>query len=140
MSDAIETQGFTFEIAADDGSPITYTAVGEVVSFNGFDGKAAEIDVTHLQSTAKEFLMGLQDFGSFSIEVSYLPADAGQVAMRAAKASRDRQIFRCTFSDSSTAVFNGYVLSNPVSGGVDAKVNGSFDIRITGSVTFDDGA
>ena len=93
-----------------------------------------------LQSAAKEFLMGLQDFGSFNIEVNYLAADPGQAAMRAAKASRERQIFRCTFSDSSTAVFDGYVFSNPVSGGVDAKVNGSFDIRITGDVTFDDGA
>ena len=135
MADAIETQGFYFRIGNGD-SPLTYTEVKEVTSFNGFDGQAAEIDVTHLQSTAKEFLMGLQDFGSFSIECSYLAADSGQDKMRAAKASRAIQDFKIEFSDASYATFQGYVLSAPVSGGVDAKVDTSFAVRITGSVTF----
>lgn len=136
MANAIETQGFTFGVSVTGTSPITYTAVGEVTSFNGFDGAAAEIDVTHLQSAAKEFLMGLQDFGNFTIECNYLPADTGQDLLRSAKASRDLHYFRATFSDASTATFSGYVLSAPVSGGVDAKVDGSFQIRITGDVTF----
>lgn len=136
MANAIETQGFKFEIADPAVSPLIYVAVGEVVSFSGFDGQAAEIDVTHLQSTAKEWLMGLQDFGTFSIECNFLNSDAGQDDMRAAKASRDVQAFRCTFSDNSTATFQGYVLSAAISGGVDAKVDGSFSVRVTGNVTF----
>lgn len=135
MANAIETQGFTFEIGNGD-SPLTYTAVGEISNFSGFDGQAAEIDVTHLQSTAKEFLMGLQDFGSFSLDANYLPSDAGQVLMRAGKTSRAVQDFRATFSDSSTATFQGFVLSATTSGGVDSKVDTSFSIRITGVVTF----
>lgn len=135
MANAIETQGFYFRIGNED-SPLTYTEVKEVTSFTGFDGQAAEIDVTHLQSTAKEFLMGLQDFGSFSIECNYLPADSGQDKMRAAKNSREIQDFKVEFSDASTATFQGYVTSAPVSGGVDAKVDTSFAIRITGTVTF----
>lgn len=136
MSDAIESQGFTFEIGDDGDSPVTYTEIGEITSFNGFDGQAAEIDVTHLGSTAKEFLMGLQDFGTFNLEVNYLPADTGQAALRAAKASREIQSFRATFSDDSTATFQGFVLSAPASGSVDSKVDGSFAIRISGDVTF----
>jgi len=136
MANAIETQGFTFGVSTSGTSPITYTTVSEITSFNGFDGAAAEIDVTHLASSAKEFLMGLQDFGNFNIEVNYLPSDTGQDMLRAAKASRDLHYFKATFSDASTAVFTGYVLSAPVSGGVDAKVDGSFNIRVTGSVTF----
>jgi hypothetical protein len=116
MANAIETQGFYFRIGNED-SPLTYTEVKEVTSFTGFDGQAAEIDVTHLQSTAKEFLMGLQDFGTFSIECNYLPADSGQDKMRAAKTSREIQDFRVEFSDASTATFQGYVTSAPVSGG-----------------------
>lgn len=134
-STAIETQGFKFEIG-EGTSPITYTEVKEVVSFSGFDGQAAEIDVTHLQSAAKEFLMGLQDFGTFQIDVNHLPDDAGQVEMRVAKGDRDIRTFRVTFSDANTAVFRGFVLSNSISGGVDDKVNGSFSIRISGDVTF----
>lgn len=136
MANAIETQGFKLEIAPVGGSPLSYVEVSEITSFTGFDGQAAEIDVTHLQSTAKEFLMGLQDFGSFSVECNYLPTDTGQDNMRAAKASRDVQAFRATFSDTSTATFQGYVLGATVSGGVDAKVDGAFTIRITGNVTF----
>lgn len=135
MSLAIQTQGFSFGIQR-TASPGEYTAVGEITDFSGFDGKAAEIDVTHLQSTAKEFLMGLQDFGNWTIDVNYLPTDPGQVLLRAAKVSRDIQQFQAIFSDGSKATFQGYVLSNPVKGGVDAKVDASFDIRITGSVTF----
>ena len=135
MSDAIETQGSTFEIGNGD-SPLTYTAISEVKTFSGFDGAAAEIDVTHLQSTAKEFLMGLQDFGGFNCDVNYLASDAGQVLVRAAKASRAIQDIKITFSDSSTATFQAFVLSAPLSGGVDAAVDGSFQLRISGDVTF----
>lgn len=135
MAQAIETQGFKFEISPAT-SPLVWTEVKEIVSFSGFDGQAAEIDVTHLQSTAKEFLMGLQDFGNFTLEANYLPADAGQDAMRAAKASRDIKTFRCTFSDATTATFSGYVLSASASGGVDSKVDTSFNVRISGDVVF----
>ncbi len=134
MANAIESQGFKFEIGNGD-SPTTYTEVKEITSFSGFDGAASEIDVTHLQSTAKEFLMGLQDFGSFQMDVNHLPTDAGQDAMRAAKASRDIQDFRITLSDASQITFRGYVLSNALSGAVDGKVDGSFTIRITGAVS-----
>ena len=135
MANAIETQGFTFEIE-DTGSPGTYIEVAEITSFTGFDGQASEIDVTHLKSVAKEFRMGLQDFGTFNLEINYLPADAGQEAMRAAKASRAIQKFRVTFSDASTAAFDGFVLSGPFSGGIDAKMDCSFAVRISGDVTF----
>jgi hypothetical protein len=56
--------------------------------------------------------------------------------MRDAKASREIQDFLVTFSDDSTATFQGYVLSNALSGGVDAVVDGAFAIRISGNVTF----
>ena len=136
MANAIETQGFSLEVSDSGISPLVYTEILEITSFQGFDGQAAEIDVTHLQSAAKEFLMGLQDYGSFSLETSYLPEDAGQVELRAAKADRVKRTFRATFSDGATAVFDAFVLSAPISGGVDAKVDGSFQLRITGGVTF----
>lgn len=135
MSNAIETQGFLFEIGSTS-SPGEFVAVGEVQSFTGLDGEAAEIDVTHLQSTAKEYLMGLQDFGNWSLDVNFLPDDAGQILLRAAKASRDIQSFRATLSDGTILTFSGFVKSNPISGGVDAKVDGSFNIRISGNVVF----
>lgn len=136
MSDALESQGFKFYIG-DASSPIDYTKVSEVTNFTGLDGEASEIDVTHLESTAKEYLMGLQDFGNFSLDVNYLPNDAGQIAMRAAKASRAIQNFKAELSDGTVITFQGFVKSNPISGGVDAKLDGSFNIRVSGNVTID---
>lgn len=137
MSNAIETQGFEFAIRTAIG-PDVFTPVGEIVSFTGFDGSASEIDITHLKSVAKEFMMGLQDYGNFSMDVNYLSADAGQIAMRAAKSSRAIQHFKATYSDGSFDTFQGYVMNGPKSGGVDAKMDGSFTIRISGDVTFNE--
>lgn len=137
MSDALESQGFKLEIETNSVGPVL-TEVKEIVSFTGLDGQASEIDVTHMQSAAKEFRMGLQDFGTFQLETNYLPEDPGQVAMRAAKASRLLKNFTATLSDGSTIEFSGFVLAAPVSGGVDSKIDGSFTIRISGDVTFTD--
>lgn len=135
-STAIGTQGFKLEVSTAGISPLVYTEVKEVNSFQGFDGQASEIDVTHLQSAGKEFLMGLQDFGQFTMNVNHLPSDTGQGILRTAKGDRVKRTFKATFSDGSTAIFDAFVLSNPLSGGVDAKVDGSFALRITGSVAF----
>lgn len=137
MSDAIGSQGFKFHIGNGDGTPgpLTYTQVKEVGDFGGFDGEAKAIEVTHTESTAAEFIMGVQNFGSWKLEVNHLPGDDGQNMMRAAKASREKQDFKCEFSDGSTATFQGYVLSNARKGGVDNKLGGSFNILITGDVT-----
>lgn len=135
-SNALPAQGFKVEVSAAGISPLVYTEVKEIAKFNGFDGKAAEIDVTNLQSTAKEFIMGLQDFGTMTLDCNHVPTDPGQVIMRTAKSDRVKRQFKLTFSDMSTAAFLGFVLSNPISGAVDAKVDGSFAIRITGDVTF----
>lgn len=135
MSNAIESQGFKLEIA-NGSSPLAYTEVSEVTNFQLFDGQANEIDITHTQSTAKEFFMGLQDFGNCALDLNYVPTDPGQSLVRTAKSTREIQDFRVTFSDDSTAEFQAYVTSAPINGGVDAKVDTSFNLRVTGDVSF----
>lgn len=132
-STAIETQGFKFEIGA--GVSPVFTEIKEIKQFQGLDGEAATIDITHLQSAAKEKLLGLQDWGSWNIDTNYLPDDPGQMAARAAKASRQKQSFRATLSDGTVLTFQGFVKNSPISGGVDAVVEGSFSIEVTGDVT-----
>jgi len=133
-STAIETQGFKLEIGA--GTSPVFVEVKEIKQFQGLDGEANTIDITHLQSAAKEKLMGLQDWGSWNVDTNYLPDDTGQIAARAAKASRLKQSFRATLSDGTIITFQGFVKNSPISGGVDAVVEGSFSIEITGDVTF----
>jgi hypothetical protein len=136
MANAIESQSTTLGISTGATSPLGYTDIGEVTSFDGFDGSASEIDVSHLASTAKEFLLGLEDSGSFSFDVNYLTANAGQDLLRTAKANRDLHYFKLTLSDGIYATFTAYVTTFSINGGVDAVVGGSVSLRISGAVTW----
>lgn len=135
-STAISAQGSTLEIdTTTPGTPDT--EIANVKSFSGFDGEAGEIDVTNLSSTAKEFRIGLQDYGSFSMEWDVDFEDAGQNAVRAAQASGAVKTFVLTFPDGSTATFQGLVKNaTSLSGGVDQVITGSVSIKITGEPTF----
>jgi len=117
-------------------TPVEWTAIGEVTDFSGPDGSASEIDVTHLTSTSKEFLMGLPDEGSLSLSINWDTSDTGQAACSAARAARTEENFKITYSDSSTATLTGFVTGMTSSGGVDGKVSGSISIRITDSITW----
>lgn len=134
MTNAIEAQGTKFEIGV--GDPAVYTQVC-VKTFSGPGGSAAVIDTTTLCSTAKEKRMGLADEGQFSFTINYVPGDAGHEALRAARASREPTPFRLTFSDTPATVweFTGFVLSFSVSGAVDAVIEASVTIEITGAIT-----
>lgn len=130
---AKETQGTQLHISP-SGSPPSYTQVKELISFTAFDGQANEIDITNLDSTAKEFLMGLQDWGGFNGEFNDVESDPGQAAMLTAKGDRAKRSFKLIMSNDKYYEFDGFVLNAPISGGVDAKVDRSFQIRITGNV------
>ena len=117
-------------------TPVEWTEIGEATDFSGPDGTANEIDTTHLQSTAKEFLMGLPDEGNISLSMNWAPTDTGQIAAKAARKARTEKDFKITYSDDSTATFKAYVLGLSSGAGVDSKVNGSMTLRITDEVTW----
>ncbi|MDW8258607.1 MAG: phage tail tube protein [Gammaproteobacteria bacterium] len=97
------TSGGTF-------TPQTMTTIGEVRSFSGFDGEASELDATHLLSLGKEWLLGLQDPGSGTLNVFYI-SDAGQTRLRALKESGNAAAFTITFSDGRMIAFMALVKS-----------------------------
>lgn len=136
MAEAIPSQGFKVEIGDVGDSPALLTEIKDIITFSVFDGQSASIEKTNLQSTAKEYIMGLEDAGSFNIDISYTATDPGQSEARTARAARTLKTFLVTFSDTTTAAFDAYVLSNPITGGVDAKVDSSFSMLISGSYTF----
>lgn len=136
-STAITAQGSTLQIDNDTpGTPDT--AISNIVSYSGFDGEASEIDTTNLDSVAKEYLIGLQDFGSFSFEFHPDYTDAGQNVLRAAQTSGATKTFLLTLSDTTTIQFTALVKNaQAVSGGVDATHNGTANLKITGAITID---
>lgn len=129
-STAISAQGSTLSIAGTD--------IENVYSFSGLDGEAGEVDITNLSSVAKEFLLGLQDFGSFSGEYhpDWTGTASGQEALRTAQGSASPAAFVLTTRDGATATFSALVKNaTSTSGGVDAALTGSFSLKITGDVT-----
>jgi hypothetical protein len=67
-----------------EGSPPTYTTVYEVVSIGGFGQMADLIEVTHLESTRKEYIGGLPDGVQFPMIVNYNPTNPTHVDLKAA--------------------------------------------------------
>lgn len=131
-STAISAQGTTIEVdSTTPGTPDT--EIGNVASFSGFDGEASEIDVTNLSSTAKEFNIGLKDFGAFSMEIHPDYDDAGQSELRSA--GNSVKTFRITLPNSKTLTFSGLVKNaDALNGGVDAVLTGTVNIKVTGDV------
>lgn len=131
-----DSTGYSAYTSAGTATPTTYTKIGNVKSFSGFDGSASEIDVTNLDSTAKEFRLGLTDPGSFQIDFDQDNSDAGQVALRTSQVAGTQKAYKLTFPNGNTASFNAFCKKFSTQGGVDAVVKAQAQLRITGSVVW----
>ncbi|WP_250451204.1 phage tail tube protein [Caballeronia sp. ATUFL_M2_KS44] len=136
-STAMSAQGSKFYVntAADGAAQPTWTKVKNVKSYSGFDGSASEIDVTDLDSTAKEKRLGLIDNGSFSIDVNVDMADPGQMALKAAQKASTLESFKLEYPDGTGSTFDGFVKSFPIAGGTDAVITSTVALTISGAVT-----
>ena len=135
-SQAIESQGVQIK-RGDGGGPETFTLVPEVTRVDGPSGSAAVIDVTSLDSTAKEKLMGLHDEGQITLEMNYLPADAQHQGLQDDRTNRTKRNFEVVFTDAGNTKlsFAAYVLNFNISSQVDDKVTAACTLEITGQVT-----
>ena len=135
-SSALDSQGVTIG-RGDAASPEVYTTIPEVVNIQGPGGQANEIDVTDLNSTAKEFRMGLQDEGSITMDILYIPGNAVHAGLRSDRAAQTLRNFRITFTDSpqTTWTFGAFVLGFEISNAVDDVTKASVTLRVSGSVT-----
>lgn len=132
--DAVEDTSSSLEF-----SGRTMAEIGEVKSFSGPSGSPAVIDVTHLGSTAKEKLVGVVDEGQVTFEI-FMQSSAGNLhsELRSARSARTKKVFDVTLTDTPTEggipsgfYFHGYVLSIPLSGGVDAALTQSVTLEVS---------
>lgn len=134
----LEVDASTFASAGTSGTavPKTWTTVGNVKDYSGFDGSASELDRTNMASNAMEYAAGLQDFGQFSVNIDVDDTDVGQIALRAAKATAATKAFRLKLPNGKQRAFKGFVKKFSEQGGVNQIVKASVDIRTTGVVVF----
>jgi predicted secreted protein len=129
----IDTTGKTIT-AAGSATSTTFTNIANVRTFSGFDGSASEIDVTNLDSIAKEFRLGLTDPGQFTFEIDYDNDNAGHIALRARQISGALSNFKLTLPNATVITFSAYVKKFSLGGGVDAVAKTAVDLRISGAV------
>lgn len=144
MSQKIQSQ-FGYLEVSDVGSPGSFLRIGGVSGIRDIrSGTAAEIDVSDLSSTAKEFVVGLADNGAFTFDVFYDPMDPGQINVETLRETGAIASWRLHIRNpigvgSPTGfvvlTFNGFVQTFPVTLAVDAAVTGSVSVRITGAIT-----
>jgi len=128
----IPAQGSIFKF--NDGSALQ--VVGGIKNYSGFDGEASEEDTTTLASTAKEFEVGLQDHGGFSLSVFYNRSDVGQAALHAARAARELRECELTLPNATVATFSVFVKSFPLNGEQDKKLTSDVKLRISGDIVW----
>lgn len=130
----IDSTNYTTYTSGGTATPNTFT-VGNVRTFSLGGASKSQVDVTNLASTAKEYIGGLGDSGTASLEFDYKASDSGQQALWSSYNTPGvNSTLKVTYSDNSTETFSCEALSFDRNGGVDDSVKGSSQLKISGSV------
>lgn len=109
----------TYDAAGYGATTITWTEIGKVESFPEF-GATREIRRFTPIKGAVEMSKGAADYGSGPLVVGDIPADAGQVILKAADASPNHYSIKITYPDGEIhyldTLVSGWVLSQASSG------------------------
>lgn len=118
------------------------SAVGGLVSADINGGDVTFIDSTTHESADgyREFVGGLKDGGTLELSGKYIFADAGQGKLRNPTIQGTDVPAVVTFSDSSTAEFDVIVGIPSTTGPLDETVDWTCSCKITGPVTYSNGA
>lgn len=111
-----------------------WVAMKGLLSISGIGGGSASIiDVTDLDSEAKEKAMGLADEGSVKIDCHMLADDAAQDRLIEARADQSEVEIKITLPNKKVYELDTFCSTAEPGGiGVDSKVTISFGLEITG--------
>jgi hypothetical protein len=102
MAGELKTQGSELYLLDTFSSPTRVLKISNLTSVDSLGGAASDIDVTNLDSTAREYLVGLQDNGTASFGLNLDPKDEShQVMFDIAGGDRYQWAIGC--SDGTTA-------------------------------------
>lgn len=133
---AIDSSGFATAGTTGTATPQTFSKVGNVIDFNPDGGTANVIDVSNLDSTAKEKRQGLQDMGNYSLTYDTDDTDAGQLRLIAARTAQAVVVFKQVYPGGlKIRAWQGFVqkITEPVAG-VDKVLRASATIVVTGPI------
>ncbi len=133
---AIDSSGFAAVGTSGAAVPQTFSKVGNVQDFTPDGGTATVIDVTNMDSTAKEKRQGLQDNGNYALTYDADDTDVGQLRLIAARAAQAVVVFKQYYPGGlKIRAWQGFVqkVTEPVAG-VDKVLRCSATIVVTGPI------
>lgn len=102
----------------------------------GFSGSTTtEIDATAMCDDTKQYMLGLVDAGTVSIGMNSNFSDAGQNEMRSKSGTDTIKTFKLELANGDVINFVGKIRQSKVDLGLDSKVSGTLDIRLTERAT-----
>lgn len=146
----VKTQGTEIFLLDDTDSGNEVRKIGAVTGFSGVGGEAGEIDVTDMDSTAREFLVALQDNGTVTINFDYDPQDTSQQTLDSLVGGANKRFVVCLSeagtdvsytsqfelpTDRTTFDFNAGVRSFQLDGQADDAWRGTMTLRVSGDIT-----
>lgn len=128
-------KGTLFKVAS-AGAPSTHVTVGEVTDISG-PGLSADVhDVTNMDSTYAEKVVGLLDGGEVSLSMNFLPTNTQHKSALADLASGALRSMQIVWIDGPTTwSFSGFVTKYEPSASVGGKLGASMTVKISGAVT-----
>lgn len=135
---AIRAQGTTFKIS----TGVLDQVVGQVTGFSGLGGgSTTEIDISHLGSAAKEFLPGLRDNGTITVNLNTELTDQGQRLLWQKLNAGTVEEFQISVPNAAVPAsptiltLNGAILTFEIGASVDDAYRSTVSIRVSGAVT-----
>ena len=127
----VDSTGYGTYVSGGTAQDPVWSTWCEVNGWNVSGGQAAEIDVTTICSTAKEYETGLQDFGTVSTDYNFVPKTSIQTFLATARASAETVPMRLTLAASQGVItYLMGITQVSYSGQVDGKWEGSATLRI----------
>jgi hypothetical protein len=112
-----------------------FVTIANVKSWDGPSAQNSELEVTSLQSTAKEFEGGLIDYGELSLDLNFDPNNATHQQMFADQEASPptKTGWRITFVNPTiNYTWTAFVKEFSISGKVDDIMSGSLKLRLSG--------
>ena len=138
MTSAVLGSGATLQLGS-GASPQVYTTIAEVLRCGPIGSTNPEVDVTNLDSTAKEYIAGLADGNSLEFDVNWISGNTEQTSLRTSQAAGSTVNIKMVWptSPNTTAVFDLVLLSFEISEtSAESQVMASISGRITGSIAW----
>ena len=116
----------------------TYTTIPEVGDIEGPTGETQQIDATDQQSTAKEYINDIPDFGTISFEVWYIPTNAQHNGLRDDRDNGTVRAYKIIFPDIGATdwIFSAIVIRFGIISALGNKLRAATNLKLTGSITY----